>query len=109
MATAPPTTFDWKQLVALVDEGGVSISYRYQADAVPLLIGPRAPRTDGGCSRRRVDGRRGRHVRSDTTADRVIGTDPLVGRFQITIPPGDLDVLDDVPERYLAYPVSVED
>ena len=39
--TAPATTLRWKEQVSLVDDNG-TVSYRYQADAIPLLVGPRS-------------------------------------------------------------------
>jgi hypothetical protein len=107
--SAPPTTLDWKEQVALVDDGG-TVSYRYQADAVPLLIGPRSAANPIAL----FEAPEGWFIEAGTyaatlTAERVVGSDPLVGRFPLTIPPGDLVVLDEVPERYMAYPVSVQD
>jgi len=105
----PATTLEWKQQVALVDEGG-TVSYRYEADAVPLLVGPRSAANPIAL----FEAPSGWFVGAGTyhatlTASRVVGSDPLVGRFRITIAPEDLDELDDVPERYIVYPVTVDD
>jgi hypothetical protein len=106
---APATTLEWKQQVALVDDGG-TVSYRFQADAVPLLIGPRSAAEPIALFEAPAGWFIGAGTYDATlTASRVVGSDPLVKRFRITIAPEDLDELDDVPERYLAYPVVPQD
>lgn len=108
--SAAVTTLRWKEQVALVGGAGGELGYQYLADAVPLLISPKAAANPVGLFEAPpgwfIDA--GAYA-ATLTASRIVGESPLVGRFRFTISPSDLDVLDDVgPERFLAYPVTPE-
>lgn len=88
------TTMEWTEQArfSLGDDG--RLSYGYGADAVPLLIGPRAAQNPLGT----FTAPQGWHLGDGTyeftlVAERVVGGAPLEESFEVTLTPDDLAVL----------------
>lgn len=105
--TGAPATFVWDEQVQLVsDPVGGGLSYRYLADAVPILVSPRSASAplclfDGPDGWFFVPG-----VYTVTfTAQRVVASEPLRGTLSVTLNAGNVAFLDAPgPEQFLALP-----
>jgi len=100
------TTMVWKGQGRLVGSGG-SLTYEYAGDAVPLLVSPRTASAPLSV----FDAPAGWFFDAGTyeftlAADRVMATESLRGTFNVTITPAQVDVLNAVPEQFLAYPIG---
>ena len=100
------TTMVWKGQGRLAGSGG-SLTYEYAGDAVPLLVSPRTASAPLAV----FDAPAGWFFDAGTyeftlAADRVMATESLRGTFNVTITPAQVDVLNTVPEQFLAYPIG---
>ena len=101
-----PTVMTWKGVGKLVGSGE-TLSYDYTGDAVPLLVSPRSASAPLSL----FEAAPGWFLAPGTyeftlAADRVMAAEPLRGTFRVTVEPGDMDVLDAVPEQFLPYPIG---
>ena len=102
-------TFEWNQVLRLVtdpDTGG--LSYEYEADAVPLVIGP----SDAATPLSLFQAPNGWHFAPGTysmrlVADRVVTGQPLSDEFELSLNADDLAFLDQPgPEQFLPFPIN---
>ena len=103
------TSFEWDQVLRLeTDPDTGALNYQYEADAVPLLIGP----SDAATPLSLFEAPDGWHFTPGTynvrvIADRVVTGRPLVDDFQLTLSPENLAFLEQPgPEMFLPLPVA---
>ena len=103
------TRFEWDQVLRLVTDPETStLSYQYEADAVPLLIGPR----DAATPLSLFEAPDGWHFSPGTyevrvVADRVVTGQPLIEEFELTLSTENLAILEQPgPEQFLPLPVD---
>ncbi len=101
--------FDWNQVLRLVtDPATGGLSYEYEADAVPLVIGPR----DAATPLSLFQAPDGWHFAPGTysarlIADRVVTGQPLGDEFRLTLSAEEIAILDQPgPERFLTFPID---
>jgi hypothetical protein len=104
------TTMSWREQASLVGDDEGALSYRYAADAVPLLVGPRSAATPLALFQAPPgwffeEG----PYRFTLEADRVVSGSPLRASFEVTLDAEDIAVLD-APgqERFLAFEIGSE-
>jgi len=101
------TDMHWQEQVSLVTDGNGALSYRYDSDAVPLLVGPRSAATPLALFQAPQgwffsEGA----YRFTLEADRVVSAAPLRASFEITLDAEDMAVLGAPgPERFLAFSI----
>jgi hypothetical protein len=105
---ADPVELDWKQVVALETDANGVLSYRYEADAVPLLVGPRSAAAPLSL----FEAPQGWFFEEGTyaftlEADRVVSSAPLAASFDVTLDADHIAFLDDpVQDRFLAFSIE---
>jgi hypothetical protein len=103
-----PVELEWRQQVTLVTDDQGVLSYRYLADAVPLLVAARSAAAPLSL----FQGPQGWHLASGTyrftlEADRFAVSEPLRASFDVTLGPDEMEILDAPgPERFLAFTVE---
>jgi hypothetical protein len=108
MDGSEPATMSWQEQASLGTGADGTLSYRYEADAVPLLVGPRAAAAPLAV----FQAPQGWFFREGTyrftlEADRVVSSDPLRASFEVTLDAEDMAFLDaEGPERFLAFPIE---
>lgn len=105
---APAARMEWKQQLSLeADEQG-ALTYRYVADAIPLLVGPRSAASPLSLFQAPEGWFFGEGtLRFTLEAERVVASAPLRATFDVRIEAADLAVLDAPgPERFLSFPVE---
>lgn len=106
--SSEPADMRWREQATLVTGDDGALSYRYESDAVPLLVGPRSAATPLAL----FQAPEGWFFRQGTyhftlEADRVVSATPLRATFDVTLDAEDLAVLDAPgPERFLAFPIA---
>ncbi|MDQ7858459.1 MAG: hypothetical protein QN174_03350 [Armatimonadota bacterium] len=101
-----PTIFEWDERGELVYNADGSLSYRYLADAVPLLVSPRDAQVPFAV----FNGPKGWYFGEGTyrmrlLAHRVVSRRPLEGTFEITFAQRDVDFLiTGRGRRFLTFP-----
>jgi hypothetical protein len=107
--TGPSAPFTWSQVLRLVtDPATGALNYQYEADAVPLLVGPR----DAAAPLSLFDAPDGWFFTPGTyrftlTADRVVTAQPLTGSFSLTLSSENIAFLDGSDtEQFLTLPIS---
>jgi hypothetical protein len=108
-AGGEPTSFDWDQVLRLVSDPETgTLNYEYEADAVPLLIGPR----DAATPLSLFEAPDGWHFAPGTynvrvVADRVVTGQPLIDEFLLTLSPENVAFLEQPgPEQFLPLPID---
>ena len=104
------TEMRWQEQASLVTDEGGALSYRYEQDAVPLLVGPRSAanplalfQAPDGWFFREGD------YRFTLEAERVVSNTPLSASFRVTLDADDIAFLGaDGPERFLAFPIGAQ-
>jgi hypothetical protein len=105
-----PVEMEWASQAALETDANGELSYRYEADAVPLLVGPRSASSPLAL----FQAPRGWFFDEGTyeftlEARRVVVDDPLTATFQVTIDADDLAALSPTDsDRFLAFPIGDE-
>ena len=102
------TTMAWQEQASLITDAEGALSYRYAADAVPLLVGPRSAATPLALFQAPAGWffEEGRY-RFTLEADRVVAGSPLRAAFEVNLDAEDLAVLDAPgPERFLAFAID---
>ena len=105
-----PILMEWASQAALeTDENGV-LSYRYEADAVPLLVGPRSAASPLALFQAPEGWFFGEGTYAFTLeADRVVAGGPLTATFDVTIGPDEMAALGSTDsDRFLAFPIGDE-
>jgi hypothetical protein len=104
------TTMSWQEQVSLTTDEQGRLSYRYAADAVPLLVGPRSAATPLALFQA-PEGwffREGPYVFT-LEVQRVVAAAPLRASFEVAIDAEDMAVLDAAgPERFLAFDIDAQ-
>ncbi|MCY7419960.1 MAG: hypothetical protein LH650_16015 [Chloroflexi bacterium] len=100
-----PAELVWVEQVALVSDVN-GLSYRHEADAVPLLVSPKSAAAPLSL----FQAPSGWFFDAGTydftlTASRLTSSDPLRGTFSVTISPSEAVTLLAVPEQFLPYPI----
>ncbi len=100
-----PMDMVWVEQVRLVSDVN-GLSYRHEADAVPLLVSPKS----GAAPLSLFQAPAGWFFDAGTydftlTATRLTSGDPLRGTFSVTISPSEAGTLLVVPEQFLPYPI----
>jgi len=102
------TTMSWQEQASLATDADGALSYRYAADAVPLLVGPRSAATPLAVFQA-PEGwffREGPY-RFTLEAQRVVASSPLRASFEVALDAEDMAVLDAAgPERFLAFDID---
>jgi hypothetical protein len=104
------TTMAWQEQASLATGEDGLLSYRYAADAVPLLVGPRSAAMPLAL----FQAPRGWYFREGPyrftlQADRVVASSPLRASFEVTLDADAMAVLDAAgPERFLAFDIADE-
>jgi hypothetical protein len=106
MTGGDPIVMSWQGLTKLVGSGG-NLSYEYAGDAAPLLVSPRTAAAPVAV----FDAPAGWFLTAGSyeftlQADRVMASEPLRATFHVTIEPAQMDILNAVPEQFLAYPIG---
>ena len=104
------TSMSWREQASLVTDADGALSYRYAADAVPLLVGPRSAATPLALFQAPAGWffREGPY-RFTLEADRVVAGSPLRATFEVSLGASDMAILDAPgPERFLAFPIDAE-
>lgn len=99
---------EWREQASLVTGPDGALSYQYESDAVPLLVGPRSAATPLALFQAPPGWffREGTY-RFTLEADRVVSAAPLRTSFEVTLAAGDMAVLDATgPERFLAFSID---
>jgi hypothetical protein len=113
LAATPPSgaapTFTWSQVLRLVSDPATGgLRYEYEADAVPLLVGPR----DAAAPLSLFDAQDGWFFQPGTyrftlTADRVVTGQPLAGSFSLNLSAADIEFLERPgPEQFLTLTIT---
>jgi hypothetical protein len=104
-----PVEFYWDERGELIyDSAGGSLTYRYVADAVPLLVSPRDAQVPFAV----FNGPKGWYFREGVywvklVAHRVVSERPLEGAFEITLTQRDVDfLLASRGRSFLTFPVT---
>jgi hypothetical protein len=100
-----PIDMVWAEQVSLVSDA-TGLSYRHAGDVVPLLVSPKGAAAPLGL----FQAPPGWFFQAGTydftlVATRLTSGDPLRGTFSVTISPSEAEVLQEVPERFLPYPI----
>jgi hypothetical protein len=104
------TRMSWQEQASLVSDDDGVLSYRYVADAVPLLVGPRSAATPLALFQAPAGWffREGPY-RFTLEAERVVSGTPLSAEFEVTLDGDDMAVLDaSGPERFLSFEIGSE-
>ena len=107
---SPPVEMEWASQAALeTDENGV-LSYRYEADAVPLLVGPRTAASPLALFQAPSGWFFGEGTYAFTLrAQRVVVDAPLTATFAVTIDSDDLAQLSSSEsDRFLGFRIGDE-
>ena len=105
-----PVEMEWASQAALETDANGELSYRYEADAVPLLVGPRSASSPLAL----FQAPRGWFFDEGTyeftlEAQRVVVDAPLTATFQVTVDADDLAALSPTDsDRFLAFPIGDE-
>jgi hypothetical protein len=105
-----PVEMEWASQAALETDANGELSYRYEADAVPLLVGPRSAASPLAL----FQAPRGWFFAEGTytftlQAQRVVAGAPLTASFDVTIDADDLAALSSTEsDRFLAFPIEDE-
>jgi hypothetical protein len=105
-----PVEMEWASQAALETDASGELSYRYEADAVPLLVGPRSAASPLAL----FQAPRGWFFGEGTyrftlEAQRVVADMPLTASFEVTIDEDDLAALSSTEsDRFLAFPIEDE-
>ena len=101
--------FSWDQQLRLVSDPATgALNYEYEADAVPLLVGPRTAASPLSL----FDAPDGWHFAPGTylftlTAERVVTNEQLRATFDLTLSAEDIAFLDGPgPEQFLAFSID---
>ena len=107
---SPSAEMEWASQAALeTDENGV-LSYRYEADAVPLLVGPRTAASPLSLFQAPSGWFFGEGTYAFTLkAERVVVDAPLSATFAVTIDSDDLaELTSSESDRFLAFRIGDE-
>jgi hypothetical protein len=106
----PPIEMGWASQAALETDANGVLSYRYEADAVPLLVGPRSAASPLSLFQAPAGWFFGEGTYSFTLeAERVVVGTPLTATFEVTIDADDLDqLMSPGPDRFLAFEIGDE-
>jgi hypothetical protein len=102
------TTMSWEEQASLVSDDDGALSYRYAADAVPLLVGARSAASPLALFQAPDGWFFGEgDYRFTLEADRVVSGTPLRATFEVTLDAEDMAVLE-APgqERFLAFDIA---
>jgi hypothetical protein len=106
----PPIEMEWASQAALETDANGVLSYRYEADAVPLLVGPRSAASPLALFQAPPDWFFGEGTYTFTLeAERVVVGTPLTATFEVTVDAEDLEQLTSAgPDRFLAFEIGDE-
>jgi hypothetical protein len=106
----PPVEMAWASQAALETDANGVLSYRYAADAVPLLVGPRSAAAPLALFQAPAGWFFDEGTYAFTLeARRVVAGTPLTATFEVTIDADDLSQLrSEGADRFLAFPIEDE-
>ena len=103
-----PVEMEWASQAALESDANGELSYRYEADAVPLLVGPRSASSPLALFQAPQGWFFGEGTYTFTLeAQRVVADSPLAATFEVTIDEDALAAISSTDaDRFLAFPIG---